>query len=218
MCPKHHIAQSATIRAKSFIIEFHHRKSRMKKSHMNAIRFLARPLVAAPFLASGIDAALFPEAHRERAAKLFATARLSGFAKKYGVQLELSAHTTDTITRSTGTAMVAAGSLLALGKMPRLCAGILAAVQVPLALSNYPFWEKEGAEKRAALIGLLSAAGLAGGAILAAAATEKTTAATATSAKTTAAPPETTAASPDTSTAQSSSALSKHASEAKAAK
>lgn len=130
---------------------------------MNLMRILARPMLAAPFIVAGIDAVSWPEAHRERAAKLF------NLAEKCGLRFDFSPSFTDTITRSTGAMMTVCGCLLALGKMPRMSAAMLAALQVPLALSNYPFWEKEGAEKRADLVGFAGAAGLAGGAILAAA-------------------------------------------------
>ena len=129
---------------------------------MNLLRLIARPMLAAPFVLAGFDAARSPEKHRERAASLYA------LASKFGAPTP-SAANTDLITRATGGAMMAAGAALATGKMARLSAAVLALAEVPLALANNPFWEHSGEAQKQDLLGLASAAGLVGGALIASA-------------------------------------------------
>lgn len=131
---------------------------------MSILRAVARPLLAAPFIASGADALARPKAHRERAQ------RLDPVASKFGVELDET--TSDSAIRSLGAVFAVAGVALAAGKFPRAAGAVLAAAQVPVALANNPVWSGKGKDRKerlAELTGLLGAAGLVGGALLAAA-------------------------------------------------
>ena len=130
---------------------------------MNLLRAIARPLLAAPFILAGLDAATAPEHHRKRAENLYS------LAEKAGLKIELSPSATDSVAQATGVAMTAAGAALAIGKLPRFSAATLAALQLPLALANNPFWTYEGTERRNSLVNLAGAAGLIGGALIASA-------------------------------------------------
>lgn len=142
----------------------HFARDQSERENMkNLLRAIARPLLAAPFILAGLDAATAPEHHRERAAHLYS------LAEKAGLKIELSAAAVDTTTQATGLAMTAAGTALALGKLPRFSAATLAVLHVPLALANNPFWTHEGAERHNSLVNLAGAAGLIGGALIASA-------------------------------------------------
>ncbi|MBM7825870.1 putative membrane protein YphA (DoxX/SURF4 family) [Arcanobacterium pluranimalium] len=127
---------------------------------MSALRKIARPMLAAPFVLAGLDAAIRPEPHRERAEKLYSLAKQLGFKAP-------SAELTDALTRGTGIAMTTCGLALARSRAPRICAALLGIMHVPLALANNPFWEHHGEEQRQDLLNLASAAGLIGGALIA---------------------------------------------------
>lgn len=127
---------------------------------MTIFAVLARPLVAAPFLLSGIDAAAKPVPHRERAARLMPLLEKAGIPEPSPAMVDLS-------TRATGAVMIVASAALALGKFPRLAGLTVGAVQVPLALANNPVWELKGADRRAAIGGLVQSLGMAGGAVAA---------------------------------------------------
>lgn len=128
---------------------------------MSILRALARPLLATPFAISGVDALARPAGHRERARVM------EPMADKAGI--ELTDNTIDLATRALGLTQILGAAGLATGKFPRLCAAVLAVVQLPLALANNPVWLHKGAERRADLAGLATSAGLMGGLGLAAA-------------------------------------------------
>ncbi|AWG03196.1 hypothetical protein [Trueperella pyogenes] len=123
------------------------------------ISTLARPLLAAPFVASGIDAMIHPESHRG------AAQRIVGVLDRVGVpaaDLPL-----DALTRATGAVVATAGLSLARGRMPRSTALMLGAIQIPLSLGRNPFWSQKGAARRKSLSALVADAGLIGGALIA---------------------------------------------------
>lgn len=128
---------------------------------MSILRGIARPLLALPFVLSGVEALARPAGHRERAA-VFAS-----LAEKVGV--ELDERQTDRATRALGATTALAGLLLAFGKAPRSAALILAAVQLPITVANNPFWTHKGEQRRTDVAGLIAGAGLAGGVLMAAA-------------------------------------------------
>ncbi|MGO1590408.1 MAG: DoxX family protein [Ancrocorticia sp.] len=128
---------------------------------MSILRALARPLLATPFAASGVDALVRPAGHRERARVLEPVAEKAG--------LELTDRNLDLATRAIGLTQIVSAAGLATGKFPRACAGVLAAIHIPLALANNPVWLHTGDERREDLKGLATSAGLIGGAGLAAA-------------------------------------------------
>ncbi|GAA1872576.1 DoxX family membrane protein [Brevibacterium marinum] len=82
---------------------------------MSPIRFLARPMLAAGYIANGVDRLRRPDAAAASIAPLLNMAR-----KQVDVPLDAP-----TLARATGAAQVAAGSLLAIGRFPRVSATIL---------------------------------------------------------------------------------------------
>lgn len=105
------------------------------------LRKISRPLVAAPFIAQGLDAVRHPSEH-------IGTARVglsavSSIANKapgaVTVDADVDVKTLTTLIRAHGAATVAAGGLLALGKFPRLAGLTLAALTAPLVVANEPF-------------------------------------------------------------------------------
>lgn len=82
---------------------------------MSPIRFLARPMLAAGYISNGVDRLRRPEAAAASIGPLLNLAR-----KQIDVPLDAP-----TLARATGAAQVAAGSLLAIGRFPRVSATIL---------------------------------------------------------------------------------------------
>ncbi len=128
---------------------------------MSILRALARPLLATPFIVSGVDALVRPASHRDRAEVLTPLAEKAGYP--------VSTKQVDLATRALGLTNVLCGAALATGKMPRSGAAILVVTQLPVAIANNPVWLHKGAERRQDLLGLTSSAGLLGGVMLAAA-------------------------------------------------
>lgn len=82
---------------------------------MSPIRFLARPMLAAGYISNGVDRLRRPEAAAASIGPLLNMAR-----KRIDVPIDAP-----TLARTTGAAQVAAGSLLAIGRFPRVSATIL---------------------------------------------------------------------------------------------
>ncbi|SMX88647.1 MULTISPECIES: DoxX family protein [unclassified Brevibacterium] len=82
---------------------------------MSPIRFLARPMLAAGYISNGVDRLRRPEAAAASIGALLNMAR-----KQIDVPIDAP-----TLARATGAAQVAAGSLLAIGRFPRVSATIL---------------------------------------------------------------------------------------------
>jgi putative oxidoreductase len=97
---------------------------------MTVVRRIARPMLAAVFVTGGLDTLLHPGARAKIAAPL--VARLSG-------PLNLP-DDPEMLVRANGVTMVAAGSMLALGKFPRVSAMVLAAALVPTTYTAHAFW------------------------------------------------------------------------------
>ena len=129
---------------------------------MTIVRRLARPLLAAPLVASGVDAFRHPGPHAEAARPVLAKA--SG-------PLKLP-NDPELVVRASGAVTAAAGVLLATGRLPRLAALAIVAT-APVAQASTPFWqEKDPEAKRAQRSTFLKNLGLVGGALLAAVDTE----------------------------------------------
>lgn len=96
-------------------------------------RRIARPLLASWFVAEGADAFRRPAPHVERVRD--AWRRL---AARTDLPVPPSDETLRTIVKAHGAATAVAGLLLALGKTPRLAAGTLAVLTVPLAVLDAP--------------------------------------------------------------------------------
>lgn len=82
---------------------------------MSPIRFIARPMLAAGYIINGVDRLRRPEAAAASIGPLLTQAR-----KQVDIPLDAP-----TIARVSGAAQVAAGSLLAIGRFPRISASIL---------------------------------------------------------------------------------------------
>lgn len=118
-------------------------------------------MLAAPFVADGVDAVRNPDDHVERLET--ATASL----EQVGLSVPLDPRL---LTRVGGAVTVAAGLMLATNRMPRTAALALFLVNVPTTVVNNPVWNARGPEERQRFVqGLLRGAGLAGGLVLAAA-------------------------------------------------
>ena len=135
---------------------------------MNLLRVVARPLLAAPFIADGVDALMHPRFHVERAAGvrplIDKVTGAVGLEPLTDQQLALA-------TRVTGAVTVVAGLRFALGRKPRVAALTLAAIGAPMALVNAPLpgtmrgLSKEQIKRRR--YRTLNKAGLAAGVLLA---------------------------------------------------
>ncbi|MDI5981433.1 DoxX family protein [Amycolatopsis magusensis] len=130
------------------------------------LRRLARPLLASIFISGGINALRQAEGHAE-AAKPLLDSTVGRYADKLPAQVP-----TDPVTlvKVDAALKIAAGSLFALGKAPRLSALVLLGSLVPTTVAGHPFWaEKDEQAKQQHLVHFLKNLGLAGGLMLAAA-------------------------------------------------
>ncbi len=100
---------------------------------MTLVRRVARPLLASMFVVGGLDALRHPGARVDKAAPL---------ADKVAEPLGLP-DDPELLVRANGAAMVAGGALLAVGRFPRVAAGVLAASLVPTTIAGHPFWEEQ---------------------------------------------------------------------------
>lgn len=116
------------------------------------ISTLARPLLAAPFVAGGLDAIRKPAGHRAAAERILSVLERAG--------IPTQDIPVDMLTRATGAVFTLAGLSLARGRMPRSTALVLGAMQIPMSLGRNPFWEQTGDERRASLAALVADAGL----------------------------------------------------------
>jgi putative oxidoreductase len=110
-------------------------------------RRLGQLLLSAVFVKSGLEVARQPGARVEKAAKL-------GFSDP------------ERVVRANGAAMAVGGAALAFNKVPRLAALGLIASMVPTTVAGHPFWELEGADRKAQEIHFLKNVGLIGGLLL----------------------------------------------------
>ena len=125
---------------------------------MAIVRNFARPLLASIFLYGGIDALRHPEAKVPGAEKVIA-----GLAPKLPV-----VGTTKQLVQADAAAKVAGGTLLALGRFPRLAALGLAASLVPTTLAGHRFWEEnDPAKRKAQQLQFVKNASILGGVLLA---------------------------------------------------
>jgi len=127
------------------------------------VRRLARPLLAANFVVEGLDHVRHPGPRVDSARPLVST--LAG-------PLRLP-EDPELLVRANGAAMAGAGSLLAIGRLPRLSAAVLAASLLPATYIDHPFWaEKDPETKAAQRTKFLTNLGLLGGVLIASVDTE----------------------------------------------
>lgn len=122
------------------------------------IRKLARPMLAAIFVVSGLDTLRHPGG-RARAA----TPLLDRMIPMLGLPDDK-----ELLVRANGVAMLAGGTMLATGRLPRVGSAVLAGTLVPTTLAAHSFWEKGDPASRAQdRIQFLKNLGLLGGLLLA---------------------------------------------------
>jgi putative oxidoreductase len=107
---------------------------------MNPLRAAARPLLASVFVSSGIDVLRKPEPR----------AQLAGPVVEKAQQL-VPALPQDPVTlvRANAAAQLAAGVMLATGRLPRLAALVLAGSMIPTTVAGHRFWELDEPAQRA---------------------------------------------------------------------
>jgi len=131
---------------------------------MAVLRAIARPMLGAVFIIQGYDTLRHPEKVVKRAEPVV-------LPLKERVPI-LPDDTEDTV-RLNGAVQVVAGSMLALGVVPRLAATVLAGSLVPTTLAGHRFWEQEDEQTRNQhRIHFLKNLAVLGGLLIAAADTE----------------------------------------------
>lgn len=108
---------------------------------MNPIRSLARPMLASMFLVGGVDAVRDPSSKVPVADDV-----VPPIAKQVPWLEEMN---TEELVRLNGVAQVAGGTLLALGRFPRLSSAVLAVSLLPTTAAGHRFWEEEDPGTRA---------------------------------------------------------------------
>jgi putative oxidoreductase len=127
---------------------------------MPVLRAVARPLLASIFVVQGFDTVRHPERVAPKAEPVIRL--MSGRVPAIPAKPEQ-------VIRLNGAVQVVAGSLLALGRWPRLSALVLAATLVPTTAAGHRFWEAENDEDRAQQrIHFLKNASILGGLLIAA--------------------------------------------------
>lgn len=133
------------------------------------IRRLARPLLASIFIFGGINELRQPVAHAEAARHLLGD--VSGRVKD--ALPEGTPTEPETLVRVDAAVKIGAGTMLALGRAPRLAALALIGSLVPTTAAGHPFWAVEDdQDKQQQLIHFLKNVGLVGGLLITAADTE----------------------------------------------
>jgi len=131
---------------------------------MAVLRALARPMLASIFIVQGYDTLRWPEHVSGRAEKVV------GPLKE---RIDALPDNTEQLVRINGGIQLVAGSLLAIGRFPRLSALTLAATLVPTTLAGHPYWETKDPQERAQQrIHFLKNLTMLGGLLIAAADTE----------------------------------------------
>lgn len=110
------------------------------------IRRLARPLLAAIFISGGIQALRDVPGHAKVAGPFLD--KTVGQAKG-SLPAEIPTDS-ETLIQIDSAVKIGAGTMLALGKSPRLAALLLIGSAVPTTLSAHSFWEYEDPEQRSA--------------------------------------------------------------------
>jgi putative oxidoreductase len=125
---------------------------------MALVRRVARPLLASAFIYGGIEAFRDPEPRAPGADKVVGDLPV----KIPGIR------TTADLVRADAGVKIAAGTLLALGKLPRLSALALSASIIPTTLAGHRFWEEQDpAQKKQQTRQFLKNASMLGGVLLA---------------------------------------------------
>ena len=133
------------------------------------VRRIARPLLASSFIYGGIDTLRNPQSRVPGAAPI--VEQITAVADKQ-LPVQVSRDVEQWV-KIDAAVKVGAGSLFALGKLPRLSALLLTASVVPTTLAGHRFWEHDDPKERFGQISnFLKNTGLLGGLLLAAVDTE----------------------------------------------
>jgi uncharacterized membrane protein YphA (DoxX/SURF4 family) len=107
---------------------------------MQIIRTIARPLVAAPFMVTGLETLRNPAPRADKVAPT-----LKPLADRV---TWLPSKDPETLVRIQGAISLGAGALFALGRFQRLTTLLLAAEMVPALLTEHRFWSEDDADRR----------------------------------------------------------------------
>lgn len=128
------------------------------------IRKIARPMLASVFIADGVDTLVNSKDH-VKSTERFLTQLREVLPPQYRVYVP---NDPELVAQGLGGAKVGAGALYAIGKAPRLSAGVLAATAVPTMLGRHAFWETDDPEEKSTRrYGALTNVALLGGLFLA---------------------------------------------------
>ncbi|WP_182708044.1 DoxX family membrane protein [Thermomonospora cellulosilytica] len=107
---------------------------------MQPIRAVARPLVATSFIVSGMERLRDPRSRAEE---------LAPSIKPIADRVDwLAGKDPEMLVRVQGAIGVGAGTLLALGRFPRLSALLLAASLLPTLVAEHQYWAEDDPERR----------------------------------------------------------------------
>jgi putative oxidoreductase len=125
---------------------------------MTVVRRIARPMLAAIFVTSGLDSLRHPAERAKAAAPLVKA--LSGPLRM--------PDDPEMMVRANGATMLVAGTLLGLGRFPRIASLALAGALIPTTYAAHNFWTIEDPALRAQQkVHFLKNVGLLGGVLLA---------------------------------------------------
>jgi putative oxidoreductase len=107
---------------------------------MVVLRAIARPMLASIFIAQGYETFRHPERVAGRAEPV---------VRPLAERIPAVPAKPEDAVRMNGAVQIAAGTMLALGRWPRLSSLALAATLVPTTLAGHRFWEEEDGKTRA---------------------------------------------------------------------
>jgi putative oxidoreductase len=126
---------------------------------MTVVRRVARPMLASIFVTGGLEALLHPAKRAKIAAPL-----VTQMSRTLNVPDD-----PELMVRANAATMVAAGTMLALGRFPRVAALVLASTLVPTTYAAHAFWTIQDPDKRTQQkVQFQKNVGLLGGLLLAA--------------------------------------------------
>lgn len=108
------------------------------------IRKLARPMIASVYIADGADIVMNTQAHVESTQTVTSNLR-SLLPRQYAAFIPKDP---ETVAKAVGGTKIGAGSLLALGKAPRLSAALLALLALPTLITRNAFWSADSREEK----------------------------------------------------------------------
>ena len=106
---------------------------------MTVVRRLARPMLASVFVWGGMEALRNPEPKEPAADRV---------GPSIAAKIPYLPEDPETLVKLNAAVQLGAGSLLALGRFPRLSSMLLAGSLVPTTLAGHRFWEEKDPEER----------------------------------------------------------------------